>query len=215
MQIFNKIIEYKNWKFKSVLEYHFCLYLEQLQEYGFIDEFDYEAHKYRLSESVYLPYLLQQKTKIKSCAEFIMRENTYQPDFSIIWNNSSENLFFLTRYKPITCNIRDIPFRLSREIPKSDEGFCSEIEIKPVFEGKLKSSTEFNIIQKQLFKEQEILVDKIQPEKLFKQTFVPDKLIASNVYIKRNKYGTKGSSKYRFKIKTLQEYLKYRGYETL
>ena len=64
-----------------------------------------------------------------------------------------------------------------------------------------------------IYKEQEILIDKIQPEKLFKQTFVPDKLIASNVYQKQSKFGTKGSSKYKFHVRDLQEYLKYRGYD--
>ena len=213
MIIFNKTIEYKNWVFRSELEYHFCLFLEQLQENGFIKEFGYEIHKYILSESVYLPYLLQQKTKTKECTEFTLRENTYQPDFSVVWDISAENLFFLTRYKPISCKVGEIPFRLTREVPNSQEGYLSEIEVKPIFEGKLKSSTEFNIIQKQLWKEQEILIDKIQPEKLFKQTFVPDELIASNVYQKQSKFGTKGSSKYKFHVRDLQEYLKLRGYE--
>ena len=213
MIIFNKTIEYKGWVLKSELEYNFCLYLEQLQEAGFIKEFGYEIHKYILSKSVYLPYLLQQKTKTKECTEFTLRENTYQPDFSVVWDISAENLFFLTRYKPIGCKVGEIPFRLTREVPSSQEGYLSEIEVKPIFEGKLKSSTEFNIIQKQLYKEQGVLIDKIQPEKLFKQTFVPDKLIASNVYQKQSKFGTKGSSKYKFHVRDLQEYLKYRGYE--
>ena len=43
MIIFNKTIQYKNWTFKSDLEYQFCLYLEQLQEAGFIQEFGYET----------------------------------------------------------------------------------------------------------------------------------------------------------------------------
>lgn len=213
MIIFNKTIEYKNWVFRSELEYHFCLFLEQLQEAGFIQEFGYEIHKYILSESVYLPYLLQQKTKTKECTEFTLRENTYQPDFSVVWDISAENLFFLTRYKPISCKVGEIPFRLTREVPNSQEGYLSEIEVKPIFEGKLKSSTEFNIIQKQLYKEQGVLIDKIQPGKLFKETFVPDKLIASNVYQKQSKFGTKGSSKYKFYVRDLQEYLKYRGYD--
>lgn len=214
MIISNKTIEYKDWVFKSDLEYQFCLYLEQLQEAGFIQEFGYETVKFQLSPSVHSYYMKQLKTKIKEEKEFLMRENTYQPDFPIKWSEKAKNVFYLNRDVPITCKVTDIPFRLSKDsVFVGEENLITFAEVKPKFEGKLKSSTEFMLIQKQLWQDKGIFVQKIQPEVLFKQTFVPDKLIASNVYQKQSKFGTKGSSKYKFYVRDLQEYLKYRGYE--
>ena len=214
MRIFNKTIEYKNWVFKSDLEYKFCLFLEQLQEAGFIQEFGYETVKFELSPSVYSYYMKQLKTKIKEEEEFLMRENTYQPDFPIKWSEKAKNVFYLDRNIPITCKVTDIPFRLSKDsVIIGEENLITYAEVKPKFEGRLKSSTEFMLIQKQLWQDKRIFVQKIQPELLFKETFVPDKLIASNVYQKQSKFGTKGNSKYKFQVRDLQEYLKYRGYD--
>lgn len=214
MKIFNKTVEYKDWVFKSELEYTFCLFLEQLQEEGFIQEFGYETIKFKLSPSVYSYYLKQLKTKIKEEEEFLMRENTYQPDFPIKWSEKAKNLFYLDRNVPITCKITDIPFRLSKDsVFVGEENLTTYVEVKPIFEGKLNSSKEFPLIQKQLWQDQGIFVQKIKPENLFKETFVPDKLIASNVYQKQSKFGTRGSSKYKFNVRTLEEYLKFRGYE--
>jgi hypothetical protein len=214
MLIFNKTIEYKDWIFKSNLEYEFCLYLEQLQEAGFIRSFGYESVKFNLSPSVYSYYLKQLKTKVKEETEFLMRENTYQPDFTVVWENKSNNLLYLDRTTPIICKVTDIPFRLAKDsVYVGEENIISFLEVKPIFEGKLDSSKEFPLIQKQLWQDQGIFVQKIKPENLFKETFVPDKLIASNVYQKQSKFCTRGSSKYKFNVRTLEEYLKLRGYD--
>lgn len=210
MIIFNKTIEYKDWVFKSELEYHLCLYLEQLQEVGFIKEFGYETVKLDISSSVYENYLTQLKTKVRQDSEFLMRENTYQPDFVVLWEECSKNLFYLDREVPITCKVTDIPFRLAFH---TNTNLTSFLESKPLFEGNLNSSKEFTIIQKWLYQDQGIFVQKIKPENLFKETFVPDKLIVSNVYQKQSKFGTRGSSKYKFNVRTLEGYLKLRGYE--
>ena len=210
MKILNKTIEYKNCVFKSELEYKFCLFLEQLQEAGFIKEFGYETVKLDISPSVYENYLTQLKTKVRQDSEFLMRENTYQPDFVVVWEECSKNLFYLDREVPITCKVTDIPFRLAFH---TNTNLTSFLECKPLFEGNLNSSKEFTIIQKWLYQDKGIFVQKIKPENLFKETFVPDKLIASNVYQKQSKFGTKGSSKYKFQVRDLQEYLKLRGYE--
>lgn len=210
MRIFNKTIEYKNWVFKSELEYQLCLYLEQLQEAGFIQEFGYETVKLDISPSVYENYLTQLKTKVRQDSEFLMRENTYQPDFVVVWEECNKNLFYLDREIPITCKVTDIPFRLAFH---TNTNLTSFLECKPLFEGNLNSSKEFTIIQKWLYQDKGIFVQKIKPENLFKETFVPDKLIVSNVYQKQSKFGTKGSSKYKFHVRDLQEYLKFRGYD--
>ena len=214
MIIFNKTIEYKDWVFKSELEYNFCLYLEQLQEADFIQEFGYETVKFELSPSVYSYYTRQLKTKIKEEEEFLMRENTYQPDFPIKWSEKAKNVFYLDRDVPITCKVTDIPFRLSKDsVFVGEENLTTYAEVKPIFEGKLNSSKEFPLIQKQLWQDKCIFIQKIKPEILFKETFVPDKLIASNVYKRDSKFGTKDSSKFRYAPRTLEEYLKLRGYE--
>lgn len=210
MIIFNKTIEYKDWVFKSDLEFQFCLYLEQLQEAGFIKEFGYETLKLDISPSIYESYLVQLKTKIKEDKEFLMRENTYQPDFILTWSEQAKNVFYLDREVPITCKIGDIPFRLAYNINVEP---ISYIEVKPNFEGNLNSSKEFTIIQKWLYQDKGIFVQKVKPEKLFAKTFVPDRLIEENVYKVNTKFSTKGQSKFKFRPKTLQEYLKLRGYD--
>ena len=176
MIIFNKTIEYKDWVFKSELEYQLCLYLEQLQEAGFIKEFGYETVKLDISPSVYENYLTQLKTKVRQDSEFLMRENTYQPDFVVVWEECSKNLFYLDREVPITCKVTNIPFRLAFH---TNTNLTSFLECKPLFEGNLNSSKEFTIIQKWLYQDKGVFVQKVKPE--IYQEILADSALRTNL----------------------------------
>jgi hypothetical protein len=205
--IISKKISYKGFEFKSSLEYMFCLFLEEIQALGFIEKFGYEDVKFKLSDSIYLPYKVQMKTKIKDTTEFIMRENTYQPDFSITWSEAGRNIWFLDRELPINGNISDIPFRLANPAK-----LVSLVEVKPVYET-LDSSIEFPVHQKWVYQKYNCLVTKIKVPKIFEQTFVPKEVLRTEVYLRDCPGGLKGSSRFKFETRDLQEYLKLRGYE--
>ena len=200
-------IKYNNYNLKSHLEWMFCCYLDELKEAGFIKEWNYETVKFELTERIYLPYLVQLKTKIVSQQECLLRENTYQPDFPVVWDLSAKNIFYLDRDTPITTKISNIPFRLHT----SNSTMVSLIEAKPDFE-KLNSSIEFNLIQKQLYKEQQIYVQKVKIPTIFKDTFIPKKALDTYIYLRDTEKNKKGDSKFKFKTKTLDEYLKHRNY---
>jgi len=208
--IVSKKITYKGISMKSNLEYFFYLYLEELQDYGFIDEFWYEKEAFKLSESVHEPYLKQMKSKVVREEELLLRECTYTPDFQVKWNKKAGNIFYLDR-REATINRSNIIFRLGY---LSNCTLMGYYEIKPMNESKLDSSKEFPTLSKWIYEKYNIFVQKIKPYDsngkncLFQQTFTPKKVIASEVYNRDCKWGNAGATKIKYPIITLDKFLK-------
>lgn len=198
----HSIINYKGVEYKSKLEYYFVLYLEELQKEGFIEDFGYERIKFQLCDNIQAPYKKLKKGVISDCSEALIRENSYQPDFDIIWSKKALNTLVLDRYMPILGNISKIPFRLA-----SDDLSVSYIETKPNNESKLSSSIEFPIHQKWIYQKFGFYIQKVKPYILFEETFTPKKVIDSEIYNNNTKFGKKGDSKLKYKPKTLKEWL--------
>ena len=193
--------------FKSLEELYFSYYLEELKEAGYIKSWRYEISKFQLTEPYIRTYLKQLKTKIVEKEEFLLHGSSITADFTILWTEKAKNIFYLDNYYAIK-DIKSIPFRLGELGIKT-----SYIEIKPTNESKTSSSISFPYKQKFCLNEYGIYIQKIKPfdskkKCLFSDTFTPNDVIKSQIYLKDCKYGKKGDSKIKYEIKTLNEFIK-------
>ncbi len=84
------------------------------------------------------------------------------------------------------------------------------VEVKPDNMFKRKQNTSdisFAIKQKVLYHFMNTFINKIKIPDLFIKTFTPEKYIANQIYQKTTKYGRKGTSKIKFKVRTIGEWL--------
>lgn len=211
------IYKYKDWVLDSYLEVYFCYYLQELQDRGFIEEFRQHDKTWALTPKFARNYLKQLKTKVNEAEYFICHPSTYTADFNILWTPKASNILFLDPSKPVT-NIKNIPFRLS----STDGSLWSHVEIKSINESTTSSSISFVIIQKVIMDKYNDFIQKVQPfalsrpaykKCLFYQTFFPKKVVEEQFYVKSGSWGKAGTSKIKFPIKTVDEYLKLRGYD--
>jgi hypothetical protein len=197
--------------FKSQEEYYFYLYCEELKDAGFIKEIEYESSTFDLCKPYSRRYLQQLKTKIVQKEEYLLHKSSITADFTIKWTEKAINIFVLDSEIPILCNVKDIPFRASESI------FIipySLIEVKPTNESTITSSISFPLKQKQLQRDYGLYIQKIKPfdlkkKCLFYETFVPKKVSQLEVY---KRLPNVGETKFKYKTRTLEEYLKLREY---
>jgi hypothetical protein len=202
--------------YKSFIELYFSFYLTELQKSGFIEEWWYERDKFDLSEPVKWRYSKQLKKGIVEAEEHILQASSITPDFTVHWANKSNNIFFLDSMNPIT-NVKIVPFRLgftTRNIKLLSQELYSFIETKGNSESSTSSSISFPYKCKWCYQKHGVYIQKIKPLQLFQTTFTPDKVCEIEHYKRDCRFGTKNSSKLKYIPKSLQEYLKYRGYES-
>lgn len=207
---------YKDWVLDSYLEVYFCYYLEELQEDGFIEEFRQHDTTWNITPKVSRKYLKQLKTKVNEVEYHVAHPSTYTADFNILWTKKASNILYLDPSKPVK-DIKNIPFRLSR----TDGSLWSHVEIKSINESTTSSSVSFVVFQKVILDKYNDYVQKIQPfcltkpqykKTLFFQTFVPKQVFREQVYRVNCKTGKIGESKFKFPVKTIEEFLKERNY---
>lgn len=198
------------YKFKSQVETYFSYYLEELKSADFVEDWWYERDIFLLSPPISLPYLFIGKNNILEKTEHVLHKASITADFTIQWTKKAENIFYLNREKPIKTPIKSIPFRLSY----NNGSLLSLVEIKGSNESNTSSSISFPYKQKWLYYIYNILIQKIRPFKntlqsdiLFQKTFTPIKVINLEVYKKNCKFGNKGTSKLKYKYRTLIEFL--------
>lgn len=195
--------------FKSQVEEYFSYYLEELQEAGYVREWSYESDTFVLSESISKPYLQQGKYKVLEKTEHLLHKASITADFTIVWTDKAENIFYLNRNKPINCSVKDIPFRITNIDPPT-----SYIEIKGSHEANTSSSISFPYKQKWLYDKEGIFIQKIKPFAyksksgiLFQSTFTPKKVISIEKYTRNCKFGRKDESKLKYNYKILNQFL--------
>lgn len=211
--------------FKSDIEYYFYLYCSELKEAGFIKKFSYETSTFQLCEPYKRDYLFQGKKKIVKKSEHFLQKSSITADFTIEWDDSAENIFYLRHTKPITCLVKNIPFRLFNEHVQ-----MSLIETKGMVESRTSSSISFPLKQKQLLKDQDIYIQKIKPYSsygkgcLFEMTFTPKKVLKEERYSRNGSYKRKGKKSFQYKKgeskikyadRDLNEFLKLRNYSEM
>jgi len=198
--------------FKSDIEFYFHLYCKELEVAGFIKEYFYEANTFDLCEPYSRKYLVQGKNKVIEKEEFLLHKSSITADFTIFWTEKARNIFYLDVTIPIIVLAKTIPFRLAKE-----DGYklATFVETKGMSESSTSSSVSFPLKQKQLVKDKQIFIQKIKPfspingsNSLFEATFTPRKVVDLEIYKRDCKWGKKGQSKIKYKIVTLEQFLK-------
>lgn len=197
-EYFNKV------PLKSLTELYFSYYIDELVDAGFISQWWYEKDTFKLADSVHYHYEQYNKkaTKVIEKKELLLRKASITADFTILWNDSSLNVFIRqldVSNSPLVCKITDIPFK--------GNNWYSYIETKGEYEGNTSSSISFPYKQKWVYQLHNIYIQKIQPFILFEKTFTPTKVMKLSTYKRDGKYGKKGQSSLKYEPRTLKEYL--------
>jgi len=187
-------------KYKNKEELYFSYYLDELIEHKLITSYSYEEETFELSEDVKYAYrkYTQLKTKVKkqTIVKSLLKPCTYTPDFVIIADKPLEGFFNIIANNPIFISTDDLK--------------CY-VDVKGLFAGRTNSTQyTFPLKQKWMYQKYGIYTNKVVPEKLFAKTFTPKKVIEEEVFKRDNiKKGIKKrDSKLKFKVRTIEEYLK-------
>lgn len=190
----------KNYTYKSTEEKWFSWYLDELKEYGLIENYTYEEVTFTLAPKQTFKYDKQLKTKVKSVEKILFRPLTYTPDFVI-------------NFETKATSIANLPHKFPLFIT-SNSTLTAYIDIKGGF-GNKASDIRFPDKQKMMYHLHRIYVNKIEIEanpgkqsNIFKETFLPKKIIEECVYLKDCYWGKKGESKIKYKYHTIEEWIK-------
>lgn len=181
-------------KYDSDEELYFTWYLDELKEYSVIIGYDYHPKPFELSPKVYHTYQKKMKIKSKLVNAFLLASHSYQADFIIRWNPD-----YITK---IFCDISQLsplntPFIANR--PQNSHYPYSVIDVKGIFSFN-DTYRRFSIEQKWVYQKYRIYVQKIIPEKLFRETFTPEKYKYTN--------RTEKPRKLKYTPVSIKEYLK-------
>jgi len=177
-------IVYRGLQCDSIGEFNFILWMEELEQTGFINSFK-RGDSYLLSDALINNYAINLKTRSKPAKQTILAGHSYTLDFVIEWNLKAKGIFYSIFGEKVTTDII------------ADSQSISYIENKPIFDfnnmGRLAT-----INVKWLYVKHGIYANVVKNDYLFKNTFVPQKLLI-------NKNGTE--KKHNFKVRTLEQYL--------
>lgn len=192
----------KNCLFDSNEELYFSWWLDELKEKEFILSYEIQPQSFELLPPVSYINITEKKLKDKS----LLRNLSYTPDFKIIWHDF---------------NVESIPFAAWLEYDEGTNKYCTElqkgikpddiiiyqtldnklisyIDIKGSFAGRNNNSAiTFPLNKKLMFNRHGIFVNKIIPQKLFENTFVPKRYLLTD----KNKQ----LRKINFNVKTIDD----------
>ena len=172
-----------NKSYRSKEEYYFQLYLDELVQAGYVAKYSYEPRSYEIYPKQTYAATNQLKTKTKTIEKHLLASLTYTPDYQIEWTPKAHQF--------------SSPYSLESTF-WCDEDLYSHIDIKGSW-NRNESHTKFSIIQKAMWNKLGIYVQKIEPKKLFRDTFTPKKYLLTD---KTNK-----ARKIAWETKTLEEYV--------
>ena len=190
----------KDWykPYDSPEELYVSWYLDELEEAGYVERYLHQPKSLELSDKKTFPWEKVLKTKRKQMSSTLLQGHIYTPDFSVTWEESAEELFFKSIFFARN-NVKGIMFA---NWPNDAFNFYSYIEVKPIFD-RNNMTRLFTINQKWVYDKYGIYVQKIIPQKLFKDTFTPQRYLSTD--------SGKQKRKLNFAPRTLAEYIKVRG----
>lgn len=151
-------------------ELYFSWWLEELVENNFVEQFT-KASSYTLFKGITNTYFKKLVTKSKVVEETLLQNHVYTPDFEIHWTDNAKDLFFSLQGEKIIA-----PFIANVNIFRKAE---SIVECKPSYD--FKNMTRLSVINiKWMADKYGIIVNKIQVEKLFKNTFTPKRYLLTD-----------------------------------
>jgi hypothetical protein len=154
-------------KYLSMDEYYFSLYLDELKQFDFILDYEYEPNEIQFTTGKTIIVKYNDSKKIKDQNVKLHPSMSYTPDFKIVWNlEKSDGILTKSEGKTYKTKQKEIPFTLL------ENSNISYIEIKPEYD--LHNMTRYVKVKLscilQLFN---IYIQIINYEPLFKKTFYP------------------------------------------
>jgi len=140
-------------------EWDFYQWLLEGYEHGLIDSYTYHVKSYELIPKHVYEVLKQLKTKTKTIQKTLLRQHEYTPDFEV---NVSEHFYEIFGDKTILTKIDHV----------SKNPYV--IDIKGAFQ-RNGGSRSFAIDCKLMYETHGIYVFKVIPDKLFEETFLPER----------------------------------------
>lgn len=149
-------------------------WIMELYERGIITSFTHQPESFQLSHKRRVPIKKVMKTKTVDSDFHLMNGHLYTADFLIHWNSEYLNkMFYELNMNQVLPAINYKEMLIACE---NDDftGFCSYIEVKPIFDQNNMTRL-FKINQKWVLDKYGIFVNMIIPDKLFEMTFTPGK----------------------------------------
>ncbi len=164
--------------YDSKEEVYFLWYLQELEAKGYIEKIEYHPKTYTLREKEYYHWIEELKTKKKDRYGVLLEECTYTYDFHWLWNESVKGIF----YENIGSKKRLVyPFIAQRDV--------SCVDVKGGYSKYNRGSNyrEFVVKQKWLRAKYDVLVQPVEPLKLFAKTFTPERFLFTDMAAKKRK----------------------------
>lgn len=164
--------------FDSSEELYFSWYLNDLKNKGYIKYYS-RSGAYVLSDPCTATNIKIMKRVPNKVLEYsYVRGHKYTPDFYIEWTDKAKGIFFNDSFDT-SARMIDYPFLVYRIKENNEYKICSEIEVKPKFDQN--NMTRLAMINiKWLYSKYGILTTVIIPQKLFKETFTPDRYLTTD-----------------------------------
>ena len=160
--------------YQSDEEYYFYWYLKELQLNGYINNWKYQPKPFPLSDKVTFTWQKQLKTKQKIMVKTLLQDHKYQADFLIIWNKKALGVFIPSlEYEDRLV----YPFYADK---LSTGLYRTILDVKGTF-NQNDAWRRFSIEQKWVWQRYKIMVQKVIPEKLFKETFTPVRFLKTDI----------------------------------
>jgi hypothetical protein len=202
LEILKYMETYKNIIFDSREEVWFAMWLEELKQAEFIQEWYKINTPMQILDPVKFLYTRTTQLKTKEKKEVknftLLNDLTYTPDFIIKWTDNGWNKFVSLiegNINPKSWFFGSYEYEFRR---------VTYAEIKPTFDQHGKTAR-FSVIQKVIWSIKNIFVDLIIPEDLFEGTFMPQEAIPDFKYKKNPRTG---QWKTKYIPKSLNEFLK-------
>jgi hypothetical protein len=179
--------------FDSNEELYFSWYLDELQDAGYIDSHETQ-YVFTLTENTDLTFTKTMKrVDDKEIAYSLLKGHIYTTDSVIHWNEKAEGIFYHDMIDPPTHK------RLDELLFIAKNG-VSYVEIKPKFDFKnMTRLVKLNI--KWVWDKYSVYVHVMTPEKVFKDSFTPNRFLTTDKSNRKRKIN--------FKTRTLNEFLQH------
>ena len=160
-------------------EQYFVWWLEDLERYGYINSFG-RAEGYKLANESTVHWTqekqLKKSTKIEDKSKSLFQDLIYTPDFDVNFDIIGVNKLFVRLYQDLNVHAlsgKPVPSGLMTVDTRAI------VEIKPNFDFKGMSKKTI-ILRKLVFEKYGIYINQVIPEKLFKNTFVPQRYLRTD-----------------------------------
>lgn len=185
-------------------ELWFAWYLQELKDAGIILQAELNKKAIPLSPKIEHRYELIQKKGTKSMLQHLLSSHEYTPDFNIMFNMQYRDSFYALLIQGKKFPKQNVPF-----ITFGPEDHSSIVEVKSSYDMHGKTYlARMNI--KWVFEKHLMFIQIVKVPDIFESTFTPQKYIDMMKRKRDNRTkGVKvGDSRIKWKVKTIDEYMK-------